>query len=142
MKVIIGLWMLMFSLASFAEDDVATLIKARNQQWEEAFNKGDIEGLSSIFGEGFIVIPPGSNAIMNRKDLKESLKNDMKILKDIRLETISLKVVEDYAYEIGRASYRLKDDKGEWAVSIDDYLVVWRKDNNVWNYYLDVYWPH
>lgn len=91
----------MFSLTSFAEEDVVTLIKVRNQQWEEAFNKGDVEGLSSIFGEGFIVIPPGSNAIMNRKDLKESLKNDMKILKDISLETISLKLLKIMHMKLG-----------------------------------------
>lgn len=123
------------------EEDVASVIAERNQQWSDSFNAGDVESLSAIFGKDFIVLPPGSKAIVDRTALNKSLTADMSVLKDMKLETTTVKVVNEYAYEIGKAKYLVLDKDKTWMASEDDYLIVWRKDDGVWNYYVDVWWP-
>jgi len=132
---------LAFTFPVLADGKVADLIESRNQQWADAFNSGDVERLSSIFGERFIVLPPGSEAITDRNDLRSFLQQDMKSLSNLNLRTTSVTVVGNFAYETGEASYQMHEESGKLTRSIDDYLVVWRKDDGIWNYYVDLWWP-
>jgi len=139
------LFVLLSSVHNFAlaDDSIRALIDARNKEWTDAANRGDVKAIVEIYDEGFIAIPPASAPITSRAELEAAFGGIIESgMRNLHFETVSLKVVGDYAYEIGRSSSQVKGEDGAWVDVGDDYLVVWKKDEQgVWNYHVDIWWP-
>jgi ketosteroid isomerase-like protein len=128
---------------AFADDNIRELIEARNKEWTDAANRGDVQAVVAIYDEGFLAIPPTSEPITDRAELEAAFGAILESgMRDLHFETISLKVVGDHAYEIGRSTSQVRAEDGKWVDTGDDYLVVWKKDEQgVWNYHIDIWWP-
>lgn len=125
----------------FSNDDVQAAIEARNKEWTDAFNRGDIQAVSAIYDEDFVAIPPASEPVTDRKEFESIIASYLSVAKNMKFTTLSLKVVGTYAYELGKSSYSLKSDEGEWSDAGDEYLVIWKKgEDGVWDYHIDAWW--
>jgi ketosteroid isomerase-like protein len=132
---------LVFVVPSAFAEDVRAAIDARNQEWTDAFNRGDIKAVSAIYGEGFTAIPSGQDPITDRAAFEKVLESLKPLLKDLRFETVSLKVQKNFAYEIGKSHYSLVAEDGSTKPGYDNYLVIWKKGaDGVWYYHVDSWW--
>jgi len=130
----------LFSSLSLAED-VKSAIESRNKEWANAFNRGDIEFVLTIYDDGFSVYPSGGEPITSLSELKQSLIDFKKVAKNLFFETISVRVVNNYAYELGKSHYVIVKEDGSEIVPSEEYLVIWKKGSDgVWYYHMDAYW--
>jgi len=139
-NTILTLVMLLFTAAAFGED-VRSVIESRNKEWTDAFNRGDIKAISVIYDRGSLVIPGGREVVLSRPEFEQLLEGYTRVIKDMRFETISLDVMGDYAYELGRSHFVAVAEDGTETPAFDRYLVIWRKgEDGVWYYHLDAWW--
>ena len=121
--------------------DVRNELMARNAEWIDAFNHGDIDSVLDIYADDFSVIPNGAEPIKNWDKLKEFLEGFAAVATDLKLETISVDEMGEFAYEFGRSSYQLTDESGTVSPAGETYLVIWKKgDDGKWYYLVDAWW--
>lgn len=142
MKKIVYLAVTLMLLTSFANaDDVRTKIKARTAEYIALWSSGDHEGVLAMYDKGFSIAPQGSDLASDRDAFRQVLVTDVKEYDILKLETTTLKVHGNYAFEIGVDIYRAKGEEGDDAIEKEDYLFVWKKDDKgVWNIHVEIFW--
>ena len=112
-------------------------IAAVNRQFEEAARKGDVARLASLYTAGAIALPPDSEMVKGRDNIKRMWATVAQQLglEDVRLNTLDLEVAGETAYEVGEAALTLAN--GNAAVK---FVVVrkrvdgqWRLHRDIWN---------
>lgn len=132
-----------FSLASpaFAEDTLKDVIQGREDAWSAAFNANDAAAIGAIYEEDSVLIPPGMEPVNGRAAIEEALSGFFAVLQDIKLISDDVRPMgEDYAVEVGRATYMAVGEDGSRTPTTDDFVVVWHKgEDGVWRYMTDIF---
>jgi ketosteroid isomerase-like protein len=121
---------------------VRKAIDARNAEWVAAANRGDVKGISKIYDEGAMIIPPESEPMTGTANIEAVFGGLLNAgARNLKFETHSLDVNGNYAYELGVATYEVPDKDGRITKGSDKYLVIWKlgKDG-IWYYHLDTWW--
>ncbi len=121
--------------------DVRSELMARNTEWTDAFNRGDIDSVVAIYADDFSVIPNGGEPITDRAQLKTLLEGFAAVSTNLKFETVSVDEMGDFIYEFGRTSYQWTDENGTVSPAGETYLVIWKKgEDGVWYYLVDAWW--
>src|SRR5256886_17667179 len=75
-------------------------IEAVNAKWVELFNKGDFDGVASLYTDDATAFPPGSGMVKGRAAIEALWKSMAEQVSDPKLITLDVKP------QIGRASCR------------------------------------
>src|SRR6266550_5627953 len=113
-------------------------IDAVNAKWIELFNKGDFDGVASLYTEDATAFPPGSAMVKGRAAIAAMWKDMAEQVSDPKLTTLDVKSLgPSAAREIGTFSLKTKGSMPKEVTG--KYLVVWEKIGNDWKLAADIW---
>ena len=133
-------WLAVFcvviALPAFAQDKAT--IERLNAQFAEAFNRGDIAAVAAMYAEDAVLLPPGSDMVKGRNDIRSFWMKAAEQISDFKLATVDVKPLgSDAAREIGTFSLKTK---GQQAQDVSGkYVVVWQKVSGDWKLATDIW---
>ena len=113
-------------------------IDAINAKWMEFFNKGDFDGIASLYTEDAIALPPGSAMVKGRAAIGAMWKSMALQVGDLKLTALDVKTIgPSGAREIGTFSLKTKGPTPQEVSG--KYVVVWEKIGSDWKLATDIW---
>ncbi len=113
-------------------------IQKLNDEWADAFNRGDAKAVAAMYTNDAYVLPPGAEMVKGRKAIEELWRGEMKEIGDVKITTINVKSLgPKAAREIGTATFKTKAQPPQDG-SIK-YAVVWEKSGRSWKLLQDIW---
>ena len=101
-------------------------VEAANAKWVAFFNKGDFEGVASLYTADATAFPPGSAMVKGRAAIGAMWKGMAEQVTDPKVTTIDVKRLGPAAArEIGTFSLKTKSSPPKEVTG--KYVVVWEK---------------
>lgn len=128
-----------------------------NDEFAQAFNKGDIRTAVNLYADDAVVLPPGSDILRNRAQIQSFWEKTSETMGDARLTTIDVRMIgSNVAREVGTFTLRTKGPQSSTtSVSSSQqqsqnqpgqeisgkYVVLWEKEgsNNQWRLTTDIW---
>jgi ketosteroid isomerase-like protein len=121
--------------AAFDPSSVKAEIIAANQQFDEAFVKGDSAGIAALYHADAKIFPPNMHSC-NRDEMGGMMKMIPQMhLKTMKLNTDEVSGGPDEIVETG--NYEMDDSTK--TVDKGNYVVVWKKDGDKWKIFRDIW---
>jgi uncharacterized protein (TIGR02246 family) len=127
-------------LAAIAAPAVAQQaeIDAANGKWVAFFNKGDFDGVASLYTADATAFPPGSAVVKGRAAIGAMWKGMAEQMTDPKVTTIEVKRLGPAAArEIGTFSLKTKESPPKEVTG--KYVVVWQKVGRDWKLATDIW---
>jgi uncharacterized protein (TIGR02246 family) len=127
-------------LAAMAAPAVAQQaeIDAANGKWVAFFNKGDFDGVASLYTADATAFPPGSAVVKGRAAIGAMWKGMAEQMTDPKVTTIEVKRLGPAAArEIGTFSLKTKGSPPKEVTG--KYVVVWQKVGRDWKLATDIW---
>ena len=127
-------------LAAIAAPAVAQQaeIDAANGKWVAFFNKGDFDGVASLYTADATAFPPGSAVVKGRAAIGAMWKGMAEQMTDPKVTTIEVKRLGPAAArEIGTFSLKTKGSPPKEVTG--KYVVVWQKVGRDWKLATDIW---
>jgi uncharacterized protein (TIGR02246 family) len=113
-------------------------IEAMNAKWIELFNKGDFDGIASLYTDDATALPPGSGMVKGRAAVGAMWKGMAEQVSDPKLATLDVKPLgPSAAREIGTFSLKTKGPTPQEVTG--KYVVVWEKVGTDWKLATDIW---
>ncbi|MGB9388548.1 MAG: SgcJ/EcaC family oxidoreductase [Xanthobacteraceae bacterium] len=113
-------------------------IEAANAKWVAFFNKGDFEGVASLYTADATAFPPGSGMVKGRAAIGAMWKGMAEQVTDPKVTTIDVKRLGPAAArEIGTFSLKTKSSPPKDVTG--KYVVVWEKVGSDWKFANDIW---
>jgi uncharacterized protein (TIGR02246 family) len=113
-------------------------IEAANAKWMEFFNKGDFDGVASLYATNAMAFPPGSAMVKGRAAIGAMWKNMAEQVTDPKVTTLDVKRLgPSAAREIG--TFSLKTEGPNPKEVTGKYVVVWEKVGKDWKLATDIW---
>ena len=113
-------------------------IEAVNAKWVELFNKGDFDGVASLYTDDATAFPPGSAMVKGRAAIGEMWKGMAEQVGDPKVTTLDVKPLgPSAAREIGTFSLKTKGPTPQEVTG--KYVVVWEKVGIDWKLAADIW---
>jgi uncharacterized protein (TIGR02246 family) len=113
-------------------------IEAANGKWMAYFNKGDFDGVASLYTADATAFPPGSAMVKGRAAIGAMWKSMADQVTDPKVTTIDVKRLgPSAAREIG--TYSLKTKTSPPKELTGKYVVVWEKVGKDWKLAADIW---
>jgi len=113
-------------------------IEAANGKWVAFFNKGDFDGVASLYTANAIAFPPGSGMVKGRAAIGAMWKGMAGQMTDPKVMTMDVKRLGPRAArEIGTFSLKTKDSPPKEVTG--KYVVVWEKVGRDWKLAADIW---
>ena len=113
-------------------------IEAANGKWMAYFNKGDFDGVASLYTADATAFPPGSAMVKGRAAIGAMWKSMADQVTDPKVTTIDVKRLgPSAAREIGTFSLKTKASPPKELTG--KYLVVWEKVGKDWKLAADIW---
>jgi uncharacterized protein (TIGR02246 family) len=117
--------------------DKATIQKL-NEQFTQAFNKGDAAAIAAMYTDDAVVLPPGSDMVKGKPAIQAFWKTSAEQLGDMRLTTVDVKPLgNSAAREIGTFTLKTKVQPPQDVPG--KYVVVWNKVGREWKLGTDIW---
>jgi uncharacterized protein (TIGR02246 family) len=113
-------------------------IEAANAKWMEFFNKGDFDGVASLYTADATAFPPGSAMVKGRAAIGAMWKGMAEQVTDPKVTTIDVKRLGPRAArEIGTFSLKTKASPPKEVAG--KYVVIWQKVGRDWKLATDIW---
>jgi uncharacterized protein (TIGR02246 family) len=113
-------------------------IEAANGKWVAFFNKGDFDGVASLYTANAIAFPPGSGMVKGRAAIGAMWKGMAGQMTDPKVTTMDVKRLGPRAArEIGTFSLKTKESPPKEVTG--KYVVVWEKVGRDWKLAADIW---
>ncbi|TMJ30802.1 MAG: SgcJ/EcaC family oxidoreductase [Alphaproteobacteria bacterium] len=113
-------------------------IEAVNAKWVELFNKGDFDGVASLYTDDATAFPPGSGMVKGRAAIGAMWKSMAEQVGDPKVITLDVKPLgASAAREIGTFSLKTKGPTPQEVTG--KYVVVWEKVGTDWKLAADIW---
>jgi uncharacterized protein (TIGR02246 family) len=113
-------------------------IEAVNAKWVELFNKGDFDGVASLYTDDATAFPPGSGMVKGRAAIGAMWKSMAEQVSDPKVITLDVKPLgPSAAREIGTFSLKAKGPTPQEVTG--KYVVVWEKVGTDWKLAADIW---
>ncbi len=110
---------------------------------EQVVRNKQIAKLDSVYTEDAIILPPDSQIIRGRENIKQFWSKVILEagLSDAPLITVEAEMLGDAAYEIGTAQLTFVGQSGTSQISVK-YVVIWKQEaNGSWKWHRDIWNP-
>ncbi|MBO0718943.1 MAG: SgcJ/EcaC family oxidoreductase [Rhizobiales bacterium] len=113
-------------------------IEAANAKWVAFFNKGDFDGVASLYTADATAFPPGSAMVKGRAAIGAMWKSMAEQVTDPKVTTTDVKRLGPAAArEIGTFSLKTKSSPPKEVTG--KYVVVWEKVGRDWKLANDIW---
>jgi uncharacterized protein (TIGR02246 family) len=113
-------------------------IAAVNGKWIGFFNKGDFDGVASLYTADATAFPPGSPMVKGRAAIGAMWKSMAEQMTDPKVTTIDVKRLGPAAArEIGTFSLKTKGSAPKEVTG--KYVVIWQKVGKDWKLATDIW---
>jgi uncharacterized protein (TIGR02246 family) len=113
-------------------------IMAANAKWIAFFNKGDFDGVASLYTADATAFPPGSAMVKGRAAIGAMWKAMAAQMTEPEVTTMDVKRLgPSAAREIGTFSLKTKDSPPKQVTG--KYVVVWQKVGRDWKLASDIW---
>jgi uncharacterized protein (TIGR02246 family) len=113
-------------------------IEAVNAKWIAFFNKGDFDGVASLYTVAATAFPPGSAMVKGRAAIGAMWKGLAEQVSDPKVTTLDVKRLgPSAAREIGTFSLKTKGQTPKEVTG--KYVVVWQKVGRSWQLAADIW---
>ena len=113
-------------------------IEAANAKWMEFFNKGDFDGVASLYTVDATAFPPGSGMVKGRAGVGAMWKRMAEQVSDPKVTAIDIKRLgPSAAREIGTFSMKTKGPTPKEITG--KYVVVWERVGRNWKLATDIW---
>jgi len=113
-------------------------IEAANAKWMDFFNKGDFDGVASLYTADATAFPPGSAMVRGWAAIGTMWKGMAEQVTDPKVTTIDVKRLGPAAArEIGTFSLKTKSSAPKEVTG--KYVVVWERDGRDWKLATDIW---
>ena len=121
--------------------EARSAIEAANAKFSEAFARGDIKALSSMYTSDAIAFPPDSEMVRGNEAIGEYWKATRESgVRSAVLTTVEVSRGGDVAYEVGKVSLTIQPSGKEPATAMAKYVVVWkRQTDGSWKLHRDIW---
>ncbi len=126
----------------FAADPNRARVEKLGKQFADAFNKGDVAGVASMYAEDGVAFPPESDLVKGRPAI-EAMWKGMRDMGGQSIQFVVLDVVSsgNLAIETGKAILQIAAAGATPATVTVKYVVVWKKQkdgswkitHDIWN---------
>ena len=128
---------ILVGLAAPAAAQKAT-IEAANAKWMEFFNKGDFDGVASLYTADATAFPPGSGMVKGRAAIGAMWKGIAEQMTDPKVTTMDVRRLGlAAAREIGTFSLKTKGTTPKEVTG--KYVVIWQKVGRDWKLATDIW---
>jgi uncharacterized protein (TIGR02246 family) len=113
-------------------------IEAANTKWVAFFNKGDFDGIASLYTADATAFPPGAAMVKGRAAIGRMWKGMAEQVTDPKVTTLDVKRLGPAAArEIGTFSLKTKGSPSKEVTG--KYVVVWEKVGKDWKLAADIW---
>jgi len=113
-------------------------IEAANGKWMAFFNKGDFDGVASLYTADALAFPPGSGMVKGRAAIGAMWKGMADQITDPKVTTLDVKRLGPAAArEIGTFSLKTKGSAPKEMTG--KYVVIWQKVGKDWKLATDIW---
>jgi uncharacterized protein (TIGR02246 family) len=113
-------------------------IEAANAKWVEFFNKGDFDGVASLYTSDAVAFPPGSAMVKGRAAIGAMWKGMAEQVSDPKITTLDIKRLDPTAArEIGTFSLKTKGPTPKDVTG--KYVVIWQRIGRDWKLSSDIW---
>ena len=113
-------------------------IDAANAKWVAFFNKGDFDGVASLYTADATAFPPGSAMVKGRAAIGAMWKGMAEQVTDPKVTTVDVKRLGPAAArEIGTFSLKTKSSPPKEVTG--KYVVVWERVGRDWKLATDIW---
>jgi len=113
-------------------------IEAANAKWMDFFNKGDFDGLASLYTADATAFPPGSAMVKGRAAIGAMWKGMAEQITDPKVTTIDVKRLGPAAArEIGTFNLKTKGSPSKEVTG--KYVVIWERVGRDWKLATDIW---
>jgi uncharacterized protein (TIGR02246 family) len=113
-------------------------IDAANAKWVEFFNKGDFDGVASLYTNDAVAFPPGSAMVKGRAAIGAMWKGMAEQVSDPKIATLDVKRLGPAAaLEIGTFSLKTKGPTPKEVTG--KYVVIWQRIGRDWKLSSDIW---
>lgn len=114
------------------------VIQKLNDQWSDAFNRGDAAALAAMYTEDAYVLPAGAPLVKGRAGIEQFWRQAMQQLSNVKCTTLEVKPLgRKAAREIGGCSFQTKTQSPQDGAL--KYAVVWEKEGGQWKLLQDIW---
>lgn len=116
------------------------LILSNIKQFSQAYMDGDFRKMAEAYTEDGKIMPNNTMIIEGHEAIYERwvLPEGVTILKH-KVMPEEIKIIGDYAYDIGYYEGQTKQLDGNIASWKGKYVIVWQKVEDVWKIYVDIW---
>jgi len=112
-----------------------------HQAWGEAFNRGDIEGLLSLYAQDAVIVPEPGKQVSGKDAIRAALEGFLSLKVPMTIETLSTVVVGDIAQTRGRWALRGTGPDGKPVEMGSATAEVWKRQaDGTWLTVIDDPW--
>jgi uncharacterized protein (TIGR02246 family) len=113
-------------------------IQKLNDQWADAFNKGDAAAVAAMYTADAYLLPAGGEMVKGRPAIEGFWRQSMQQLGDVKCMTTDVKPLgSSAAREIGTCSFKTKGQSPQGGSL--KYAVVWQKEGGRWKLLQDIW---
>ncbi|WP_157974618.1 YybH family protein [Lewinella sp. IMCC34183] len=122
------------------EEADAAAISAATRAFSAAYVRGDFAAMAAAYTETGHILPHGASVVSGRDAIRERwrLPPGVTVL-EYRTETVELRILGDYAYDLGHYAGRTRRADGSEAEWAGQYAIVWRKLDGDWLMQVDMW---
>ncbi len=123
----------MITLAS----EIHTGLRRTDEQFEQAFARGDAGAIADLYTEDAMLLPAGSDFVKGREAIRQYWQSAMDA--GIRSVRLTILEIEDYAETaVTTGEYTLSSADGQ-PKDNGKYMVVWKQQGHDWKMYRDIW---
>lgn len=117
--------------------DIRRDIRNANDNFENAFARGDAKAMAALYTPDAILLPPGAPIQRGSNGIENFWKMVMDMgIKEVNLTTSEIEEMGETAVEVGE--YKLTGSNNN-PVDNGKYLVVWKKEMGSWKLHKDIW---
>ena len=120
-------------------EDINQILK-NIKEFSRAYVGANYDTLTAFYSVDAKIFPAGVDIIKGHDAIKKRwlLPKGTKILSH-KIVPREIKIIEDYAYEYGYYQGSTSSKEGQSSNWKGKYVIVWKKVNNDWKIYLDIW---
>ncbi len=124
-------------ITTFAQEDVATAIKAGNAKLMQALADEDAAAATNCYTADAQLLPPGAPMVEGHDAIKQYWTAGIGAgAGGLKLVSGEVRDWDDEAYEVGTYTISLEDGT---VVDTGKYIVLWKRVDGVWKLHRDIW---